>query len=151
MRETVVARILIPIGIILMVFSVFLYRFVDRTKDFIRTEAVVTKTELYEEGHYDIDDNYVEATYTITVRYMVDGKEYEEEYGIFSGMKEGDKVTVAYNPDDPTEIVQPTGFIWPYAMMGVGALSFAGGIASLIKAMKRRNKMIAQEEEWKNE
>ena len=151
MRDTMAARFLIPLGIVLMVFSVFMYNFVNRTKDFIKTEAVVTKAELYDEEHLDTDGNTVEATYTITVRYTAEGKEYEEEYGIFSGMKEGDKVIVAYNPDDPKEIVQPTGFIWPYAMMGGGALAFAFGIASLFKAAKKRDKMAAQEEEWNNE
>ena len=150
LRETTLGRFLVPLGIILIVFSTFMFKAVDHARDFIRTDAVVTKAELYEEAYTDADNTRHEATYTIFVKYTVDGKEYEGEYGIFPEMKEGEKVKIAYNPADPTEIVQPTGSIWPIGMLAGGIVALAVGALSIVKALKKYKALEEQEKGWSN-
>lgn len=145
MHETSIGRFLIPIGIILIAFSIFAFISVDHAKNFIKTEAIVTKTVLYEEAHYDIDDNYVEATYTVFVRYTVDNTNYEEEYGIFSEYKKGDKVTIAYNPENPKEIVQPNTIVLPLILLGLGITSIIGGIINIVKIVKKHKNLKSEE------
>ena len=48
-RETNLARFLIPLGILLIVFGVLIYGFADRTANYKKTEATVSKVELFEE------------------------------------------------------------------------------------------------------
>ena len=148
LRETSLGRFLIPLGIILLVFSVFTFKAVDHTKGFTRTSAVVTRTELYEEAYTDSNNNHYDATYTVYVKYTVDGKQYEEEYGIFSGIKEGDKTTICYNPNDPTEIAQPNSILLPICMAAAGVIALIGGVISLIRAYNRRKALKIQEEGW---
>ena len=68
-RESRVARFFIPFGIILIVFSIFLFIAGDHNKNYLATEAVVSKTELVKEGTYDsegnklTDDSYEDAPY----------------------------------------------------------------------------------------
>ena len=122
----------VPAGIILIIVSMFMFKSVDQTKDYIKTEAIVTRTELHEEAYTDSDGNYNEATYTVYVKYTVDGAEYEEEYGIFPNISEGDKVTICYDPANPKEIAQPIGSIVPIIMVIAGALFLLIGIGSVI-------------------
>ena len=129
---------LIPIGLLLIVFGILSFISVERTKDYIKTEAVVTKASLYEDAYTDADGNHYDATYTVYVKYTVDGDEYNREYGIFSNYKEGDKVTIAYNPENPNEIVQPNGVVLPIIFLGLGIISLIVGVIKLIKALNKR-------------
>ena len=149
-RESRVARFFIPFGIILIVFSIFLFIAGDHNKNYLATEAVVSKTELVKEGTYDSEGNYEEATYNIYVKYTVDGKEYETELGEMFERKVGDKINIVYNPANPEEISQPASLILNIVLLlgGIGAL--VGGIVSVINALKRNKKMRMQEEGWKN-
>ncbi|MBQ8892202.1 MAG: DUF3592 domain-containing protein [Bacilli bacterium] len=148
-RETGTGRFFTILGIILLVFSFFLYVGVNNTKNYIKTEAIVSKTELYEDAYYDGDTHY-DATYTVYVKYTVDGQEYNEEYGVFSGYKEGDKVTISYNPSNPSEIAQPNGFALPIVFFIVGVISLAGGVISIVKAVKKQKMLKEQEKGWAN-
>lgn len=149
-RESRVARFFIPFGIILIVFSIFLFIAGDHNKNYLATEAVVSKTELVKEGTYDNEGNYEEAMYNIYVKYTVDGKEYETELGEMLERKVGDKINIVYNPANPEEISQPASLILNIVLLlgGIGAL--VGGIVSVINALKRNKKMRMQEEGWKN-
>lgn len=148
-RDYSTARFFIPLGIILIIIGGFMFISVNNTKNYIKTSAVVSKTELYEEEYYDGDTHH-EATYNIYVKYNVDGKEYEEEYGVFSGYKKGDKVTISYNPTNPSEIAQPISIVLPIALLIGGIVSFACGILSIIKTVKKNKALKIQEEGWKN-
>ena len=53
MRESYTARFLIPVGIILIVVSIFVFMAVDHTKDFVKTDSIVSRMELYENQYTD--------------------------------------------------------------------------------------------------
>ena len=150
MRESGPARFLIPAGIIMIIVSVFMFIIMNNTKDYVRTDATVTKVELQTPETRDDRGETVEATYKITVKYMVDGKEYE---GILEEMpqyKEGQRFVIAYNPANPLDIVKPGGFWFAifFAVAGVACIVF--GIISIIAALGRRKRMKEQEERWAN-
>lgn len=149
-RESMVARFLIPLGLVLIVFSIFAFMNNEKTKNYPKTEAVVSKTELYEDAYTDADGNRVEATYTVYVKYTVDGVEYEEVYGQFSGYKVGDKKTIVYNPSNPKEISDPPSMILAFIILIGGIGAFVGGIISAVRAVKKYKTMKHQEEEWKH-
>ena len=135
-KEVTMIKLLIPVGIFLIIFSIFAYKAVDRAKDFIEIEAEVSRVTLYEEAYTDTEGNLNEATYTVYVKYIVDETQYEEEYGIFPNYKEGDKVTIAYNPENPRDIVQPNTIVLPIVLFGVGIISLIVGTISVIKSIK---------------
>lgn len=149
-RESGTARFFIPVGIILIVFGIFVFIVNINNKNYIQVDAIVSKAELVEEAHYDENDNYVEATYNIYVKYIVDNNEYEEELGELSGYKENDNITIYYNPDDPTQITQTKSIIIPIILIALGCASLIGGIISAKNAIKRIKKMNEQERKWNN-
>ena len=100
-RESKTARFLIPLGIILIVFGIFFFISDNNNKNYVRTEAIVSKVELSREATYDIDGNREEAMYNIFVTYKVDGQEYENELGEMYEKKIGDKIDIVYNPNNP--------------------------------------------------
>ena len=143
--------ILIPLGIILIVFSIFSFSGVDHIKNYIKTDAVVSKKVLYEAGYEDSEGNWTEATYTIYVNYTANGVEYHDiEYGVFSGYSVGDKLTICYNPNDPTDIAQPNGTALPIALLCGGIAVTFGGVIATVFAAKKRKKLKEQEKEWSN-
>ena len=149
-RESGTARFFIPVGIILIVFGIFVFIININNKNYIQVDAIVSKAELAEEAHYDENDNYVEATYNIYVKYIVDNNEYEEELGELSGYKENDNITIYYNPDDPTQITQTKSIIIPIILIALGCASLIGGIISAKNSIKRIKKMNEQERKWNN-
>ena len=149
-RESRTARFLIPLGIILIVFSVFLFISDDHNKNYIETEATISKAELVREATIDSEGNREEASYMIFVKYTVNGKEYETELGEMLEQKVGEKITIVYNPDNPNEISTPSSPILNIVLLFGGMASLVGGIISAINAVKRHKKMKAQEESWKN-
>ena len=80
-RESITARFFIPFGIVLIVFGVIMFMINKENQNYIKIEAVVSKTELVEESYIDENGDTVEATYKVYVKYTVDGKEYDEELG----------------------------------------------------------------------
>ena len=80
-RESNTARFFIPLGIILIVFSILLFSVGKHNKNYIKIESTVSKVELLNEARYDADGNKEEATYNIFVKYKVDIKEYKTELG----------------------------------------------------------------------
>ncbi len=109
-RDYALARLLLPAGIIAVIFGILTVGPVASRLNYPTTQAAVSRTELYEEAHYEGDTHH-DATYTVFVRYAVDGVEYEEEYGVFPAMQEGQAITINYNPDDPRDIGQPNSML----------------------------------------
>ena len=149
-RETSTGRFFIPAGLILIIFSIFLFIATDHNKNYIKTEAVVSRTELVEEAYTDADGNRVDATYKVYVKYTVDGQEYDEELGELPNYKQGDKITICYNPENPSQISQPTTIILPIALLVAGIAALIGGIVSIMKALKKHKAMKEQEKGWAN-
>ena len=150
-RESATARFFIPLGIALIVFGGIMFMINKQNQDYIKTEAVVSRTELVEESYIDENNNTVEAIYKVYVKYTVDDKEYEEELGELSGYKKDQKVTIYYNPQDPSKITQIKSLILPIVFIVAGIASLIGGIMSGLNAIKRYKKMKEQERSWANE
>ena len=149
-RESRTARFFIPLGVILIAFSIILFIIGNQNKDYIKIESTVSKVELSREETIDSEGNTEPAMYKIFVKYTVDGKEYDTELGEMYEKKVGDKITIIYNPKDPTQISQPNSIILNIAMLVGGIASLTGGIISAVNAVKRHKKMKAQEESWNN-
>jgi hypothetical protein len=149
-RESKTARFLIPLGIILIIVSILLFIIGNNNKNYIKIESTVSKVELVKEETTDSEGNTEEAIYDIYVKYTVDGKEYDTELGEMSKRKVGDKITIVYNPDNPSEISQPSSIILNICLLVGGIVSLVGGIISSINAVKRYKKMKTQEEGWNN-
>ena len=88
------------------------------------------------EDTYDADGAHQEIT--IWVQYRVAGQAYEEPLSFTkTNLKEGDEITVRYNPDNPKEVSG--------ASKGGAALYFAfgglitvAGAATLVRSLVRR-------------
>ena len=106
MRESSVARILIPMGIILIIFGICMFFINNSNKDYVKTVATVSKVELAQEAYTDPDGNEVDATYTVRVKYTVNNKEYTGVFGELPEYKVGDKLTIYYDPNDPNMITE---------------------------------------------
>ena len=151
-RESRVGRFFIPAGIILIVFSVFLFIAGDHNKNYIQTESTVSKVELVQEAYYDIDtETGVNESYDIYVEYTVNGKRYETLLGEMSKRNTGDKIAIVYNPDDPTQISMPSSIVLNIILLVAGIASIIGGVISIINAIAKHKKMKAQEESWNHE
>lgn len=147
-RESRVARFLIPAGIILLVFGIIFFSINNANKDYVKAESTVTKIEVYEEAYTDDKGNKVEETYKATVKFTAGGKECESELLGVGKYNVGDKITIYYNPSDPTQITMSKSLLLPIAIMAAGIAALAGGVVSAINAFKRIKKMKDQEKEW---
>lgn len=151
LRESMATRALLSIGIILVVFGTFVFIANKKNQNYLPVEAVVSKTELVEEAHTDANGDPVEASYKVYVKYTVDGKEYEEVLGELSGYKKEQKVTIYYDPKDPSKITQTKSLVLPVVLIAAGVVSIVGGIVSGLNSIKKHKKMKEQERSWKDE
>ena len=149
-RESRTARFLIPLGIILIVFSIIFFISDKNHKNYIEIESTVSRVELVKDVTYDAEGNREEATYKIYVKYIVDGREYNTELGEMYEHKVGDKIKIVYNPDNPEEISQPSTLILNIVFLVGGIASLTGGFVSIINSVKRHKKLKEQEESWNN-
>ena len=150
-REFSLPRILIPFGIAATFVGIFILITSLKNQNYVETEAVVINTVLYEEAHTDSNGDYVEATYTVYIKYSVNGTEYDDILGELSGYSIGDKVKIYYNPNNPKEITQSKSIIIPIIIIVIGCGTLTFGIISGINAMKKYKKLKEQEKGWENE
>ena len=150
-RESSLPRFLIPFGLLAIIMGVYVLITSIKNQNYIETEAVVSNAILYQDAYTDDNGDYVEATYTIYIKYSVNGTEYEENIGELSGYKIGDKMTIYYNPDDPKDITQSKNIIIPIVIIVVGCGALTYGVISGINAVKKHKKLKEQEKGWKNE
>ena len=150
LRESRLARFLIPAGIMLIAAGIVFLSVTSKQQDYLKTEAEVTKVKLEQEAYTDANGNREEAKYTVGIRYTVGGKEYQTDLDGMSKYEVGDKMKIYYNPADPSQVTMTTSMIMPLCIIGGGIAMLAGGIVSTVNAVKRYNKMKAQEEEWAN-
>ena len=149
-RESKTARFFIPLGIILIAFGIVIAIINNQNKDYIKTEATISNVVLATDAYTDVDGNRIEATYDIYLKYTVDGKEYEADLSGLPKYNIGDKMTIYYNPSDPSQITQTKSMIIPLVMIALGIAAFVGGIVSAMNAVKRHKAMKEQEKGWAN-
>ena len=137
MRESRTVRFLIPAGIMLLIFGIVLFVVNRQNQNYLKTEAVVTNSVLEQEASVDAEGNRTEASYTVSVKYTVDGKEYESELGGLKEYKAGEKMTIYYNPDDPVKITMTKSMVLPIVIIAAGIAAIAGGIVSGMNAIKK--------------
>ena len=147
-RESALARFLIPAGIILIVFGIVFFGASKRTQHYEKTEAQVTSVTLEEEASTDANGNRTEATYLLGIQYTVDGKAYENDLSGMSKSEVGDRITIYYDPADPKEITQTKSLIIPLIIIAAGIAAVVGGIISAVNTIQKYKKMKAQEREW---
>lgn len=149
-RESRIARFFIPAGIMLIIFGVLVFIINSKNQNYIETQATISKVEISQEAYTDADGNYVDATYDISVKYTVGGKDYEQVLGELPKYNIGDKMKIYYNPKDPSQITQTKSLILPIAIIVSGATSLVGGTISAFNAVKKHKALKTQEEGWEN-
>ena len=101
--------------------------------NFKQVDAVVTSVEeiesVDEDGLDDID-------FVVTVKYTVDGTEYEEvlQYADKGYFVDGQEVSVLYDPDKPENVTGATES-GALVRLGVGVLFILGGIGGLLSGL----------------
>lgn len=142
MRESSVARFLMPVGITLIVFGAVMFAINNKNQNYIKVEATVVDIEEVQETNTDDDGTYTTTSYNVTLNYMVDGNEYTQTLDNVSKYNKGDKMDIYYNPEDPNQITQTTSLILPIGIAIAGIASLTGGIISAINAVNRHKKKI---------
>ena len=151
MRESSVARFLLPVGIMLIIFGVVMFVINNKNQDYIKIEATVIDVKEEEDIVTDGDGHHTSITYNVTLNYIVDDKEYTGTLDNLSKQKVGDKMVIYYNPKDPNQITQTKSLILPIIIIVAGIASLTAGIISAVNAVKRHKKMKDQERSWANE
>ena len=151
MRESSVARFLIPVGIIFIIFGIITFVINHKNQDYIKIEATITDVREEQDIVTDGDGNHVTTIYNVSLKYTVDGKEYIGTLDNVSKHKVGDKMIIYYNPNNPIEITQTKSIILPMGIIIAGIASLVGGIISAVNAVKNHKKMKEQEKGWTHE
>jgi len=147
-RESALARFLIPAGVILIVFGVVFFGASKRNQHYKQTEAQVTSVELEEAASTDATGNRTEVTYLLGLKYTVGGREYEADLSGMSKYEVGDRITIYYDPADPNRITQTKSLVIPLIIIAAGIAAVVAGIISGVNAIRRYKNMKAQEREW---
>lgn len=147
-RESALARFLIPAGVILIVFGVVFFGASKQNQNYVETKAQVTSVVLEEEASTDAAGNSTPASYNLGLRYTVDGKVYETDLSGMSKYEVGDRITIYYDPADPNQITQTKSLIIPLIIIAAGIGACVVGIVSGVNAIRKYNKYKEQEREW---
>ncbi|WP_028505301.1 DUF3592 domain-containing protein [Ruminococcus sp. FC2018] len=135
MRNTGPARMMVPLGLILIIFSVVLFSF--NTDKYAETTGTITSAVQSDAGQED------EKGYDVKFTFTVDGKQYEDEFTNLSGsFAAGDAVKVFYDPADPSKTASSRmNKLIPVAIAGAGVLALAGGIALTVRAFRKSKEL----------
>jgi len=94
------------------------------------TTAVITRIERYG------DDDH-----RVMIKYTVEGSEYKTELGYYSsGMHEGKKVKLHYDPDDPYKF-KTTSYFTDILLTSMGGLFAAIGTGFGVSSVRKKKKM----------
>lgn len=131
MRNTGPARVLVPIGIILIVFGIVLSAL--NSGDMVETTGKITAVE---QGDSDKE-------FDVTVSYSAGGKQYSGVlYNLSGDFSVGDDIKLFYDSNDPA-VISNTGntLLFGLAAMAVGLLSLIAGIMRTVKAVKKSTEL----------
>jgi len=100
-----------------------------KLKAYPKTEAEITRITTTYSGE--------DTEYEVIVKYTVDGKEYERELGSYqSSFREGKKIEIAYNPENPNEILQNSKTSNVLVIV-VGSIAGLAGVGMLLRRFFR--------------
>ena len=136
MRESQVARFLIPSGLLIIIFGIIVFFISLNNQNYLKTEATVTNVEVTQEVRTDADGSYIDDIYNVTVTYSVNDRDYTGTLDNVGIHKTGDKMTIYYNPEDPSQITQTKSLIFPIIIIVAGIAALIGGIVSSLKVRK---------------
>jgi len=135
--------VLLAVGVILTLLMPISISKGRKSKTWPTTEATVVSTEVEEKHEYDEDgDKHVYYYPRIHYDYRVEGQFYNgfkyklleasmskrKAYEIISNFMTGDKLTVYYNPEKPTESVLQPGeqkYLYVFLVIGIGLTAFS--------------------------
>ena len=141
-KESKLSLFLIPAGIVLIVFSIFMFISAEHNKNYIETEATVSRIVLAKEETFDIDGNLEPAEYDTYVKYTVDGTEYEELLAQMPKLEIGRKMKIVYDPNNPKNISQPASPILNLVLLVGGIAAVIAGIVIAIKKGKQSKEEV---------
>ena len=102
-----------------------------RGSDYIPTDAVITKIESQLNTHSSNSNN--RRKHTVYVEYTVDGQTYSGPSDVWdSTMREGQTITIRYNPDNPAQMLGDPGWLGWFTL-GIGSLGVLASFAMLFK------------------
>ncbi|MBR1635509.1 MAG: DUF3592 domain-containing protein [Lachnospiraceae bacterium] len=140
---------IIEFGIIAIIFGIIAFKWNNARLDYPMIEAEVTGVALEQEA-YDDGNTHYDATYTVDIKYSVDGREYGAKLNDQPETKVGKIIRIDYNPSDPTDIGHHEAAWFPAIIIAVGVLGIVIGIVSIVKNRNKNVKLRKQEEEWSN-
>ena len=140
----------IVFGVLWIIFGVFAFKWNNVRLDYPIIKAEVTGVTLEHEAYEGIDDTHYEATYSVDIRYSVDGQEYEAVLNDHPEVKVGENVEIDYNPSDPTDIGHHEAAWFPAVLIAVGVVMIVAGVINIVRTRKKNIKLKEQEEEWEN-
>lgn len=123
---------IILVGVIALVVSIVISN-KNKNKVYEPVEATVVRVET----SYDSDDN---LNYTAYIDYTVNGKEYKNVQSpeSNSSMKEGDKIEILYNVDDPTDLSSKSSSKFVIIFIIISSIVILIGVWSLFKSFRGR-------------
>lgn len=136
LRNSGPARVLVPIGIILIIFGIILSCF--KSDNFVETVGRITAVR---EGTYDMETE--QQQYDVDFTYDVDGKEYTNSFADLNGkFNVGDEIKVYYDPADPAKTTNSKMGAWlGPVMIALGVLAAAFGIFKTVKAFQKSKEL----------
>lgn len=135
MRNTGPARFFVPVGLILVIFGIILLTF--NTSNYAETKGNVTDVVKLAQSDGE------EQGYDVSVKYTVDGKDYETAFSnISESYNIGDDIKVFYDPSSPDKTTNSkiNGLIAPI-VIAVGALAVIFGIFRTVAAFKKSKEL----------
>ena len=134
LKKWLSAGMSIIVGLALIVISVVMFLGIGNNTNREKADAIITSID------YINEDNY--KTY---VQFVVDDKVYNVSINSYSSnWKEGDKIQVMYNVDNPTDVVTQTNSIWHIILGVAGVIAIIIAIRQILIA---RRLSISQRDE----
>ena len=133
-KNTGPARMLVPIGVILIIFGIILLSF--NSGSFLKTTGTITAVT---EAGYEDDV----LQYDVDFTYTVDGEEHRNSLSDLPGpFAVGDEIDVYYDPENPEKVANSKlgGILAPlFIVAGVAATGF--GVYKTMKAFKKSKEL----------
>ena len=134
MRNTGPARFFVPVGIILIVFGIFMLGF--NTDEYVETTGKITAVTACPR---DEDEN---QQYDVDFTYTVDGKKYENTFAYLEGSYNvGDDIKVYYDPKDPQKVTNSRMDFLAPIIIAVGAAAVVFGVYKTVNAFKKSREL----------